>query len=83
MRKKTVVYLDERTIEALEASPVRHNGAKFSQVIEQYALVGMSTANRLALALPIVRQDFEETTARLQDQAVQQAKRRRASKRKP
>ena len=83
MRKKTVIYLDEITLEALEASTLKVQGATISRAIEQYAIIGMSTVNRIDMAMPIIRQDFEETTARLQAQAVQQAKRRRAPERKP
>ena len=83
MRKKTVVYLDEITLEALEASTLKAQGATISRAIEQYAIIGMSAGNRVSLAMPIVWQDFRETTARLQAQAVQQAKRRRAAREKP
>ena len=71
MRKKIYVFLDKKTLSWLENTPFMQTAPSRSRAIEYYLTLGMSLANRFELTWPLIVQDFEDTTKRLQ--AIQKA----------
>ena len=77
MRRKTIIFLDEDILAALETSSMRKAGHVKSRAIEQYLALGLAIDFKQQLAMPVIVKCLRDDLEHLQRLASQQETARR------